>query len=109
MLLSHFFCTASANSRGFDVNAAVPVDGRVSIVRSLSPPSMHMEVPVAQGVDEEASEEEDNRGGRVRKKLRLSKEQSAFLEGSFKEHSTLTLVCTFCLHIFLIDQNKWMM
>ncbi|VAH11028.1 homeobox-leucine zipper protein HOX7-like [Triticum dicoccoides] len=89
--------TASANSRGFDVNAAVPVDGRASIVRSLSPPSMHMEVPVTQGVDEEASEDEDNGGGRVRKKLRLSKEQSAFLEGSFKEHSTLTLEQKSCL------------
>ncbi|XP_020586416.1 homeobox-leucine zipper protein HOX11-like isoform X2 [Phalaenopsis equestris] len=34
-----------------------------------------------------ASDEEDNSGSR--KKLRLSKEQSAFLEESFKEHSTL--------------------
>lgn len=33
------------------------------------------------------SEEEENRG--VRKKLRLSKEQSAFLEERFKQHSTL--------------------
>uniref|UniRef100_A0A452ZS65 Homeobox domain-containing protein n=2 Tax=Aegilops tauschii subsp. strangulata TaxID=200361 RepID=A0A452ZS65_AEGTS len=89
--------TASANSRGFDVNAAVPVDGRASTARSLSPPSMHMEVPVTQGVDEEASEDEDNGGARVRKKLRLSKEQSAFLEGSFKEHSTLTLEQKSCL------------
>ncbi|VAH22260.1 unnamed protein product [Triticum turgidum subsp. durum] len=88
---SPFRQASSANSWGFDVNAAVPVDGRASMARSLSPPSMHMEVPVTQGVDEEASEDEDNGGGRVRKKLRLSKEQSAFLEGSFKEHSTLTL------------------
>ncbi|KAJ9158690.1 hypothetical protein P3X46_024251 [Hevea brasiliensis] len=34
-----------------------------------------------------ASDEDDN--GNTRKKLRLSKEQSAFLEESFKEHSTL--------------------
>ncbi|EAZ44923.1 hypothetical protein OsJ_29564 [Oryza sativa Japonica Group] len=34
-----------------------------------------------------ASDEDD--GGSARKKLRLSKEQSAFLEESFKEHSTL--------------------
>uniref|UniRef100_A0A0D9XEA7 Homeobox domain-containing protein n=1 Tax=Leersia perrieri TaxID=77586 RepID=A0A0D9XEA7_9ORYZ len=34
-----------------------------------------------------ASDEDD--GGSARKKLRLSKEQSAFLEDSFKEHSTL--------------------
>ncbi|KAE8794919.1 Homeobox-leucine zipper protein HOX7 [Hordeum vulgare] len=83
--------TASANLRGFDVNAAIPVDGRASMARSSSPPSMHMEVLVTQGVDEEASEDEENGGGRVRKKLRLSKEQSAFLEDSFKEHNTLTL------------------
>ncbi|KAI4323342.1 hypothetical protein L6164_022956 [Bauhinia variegata] len=35
-----------------------------------------------------ASDEDDN-GGSTRKKLRLSKEQSSFLEESFKEHSTL--------------------
>ncbi|KAK6933690.1 Leucine zipper, homeobox-associated [Dillenia turbinata] len=35
-----------------------------------------------------ASDEDDN--GLTRKKLRLSKEQSAFLEESFKEHNTLT-------------------
>ena len=37
-----------------------------------------------------ASDEDD--GGSARKKLRLSKEQSAFLEESFKEHSTLNTV-----------------
>ncbi|KAF7824478.1 homeobox-leucine zipper protein HOX11 [Senna tora] len=38
-----------------------------------------------------ASDEDDNvvGSGRTRKKLRLSKEQSAFLEESFKEHTTL--------------------
>ena len=38
-----------------------------------------------------ASDEDDNGGG-TRKKLRLSKEQSAFLEESFKEHNTLNPV-----------------
>jgi homeobox-leucine zipper protein len=37
-----------------------------------------------------ASDEDD--GGSSRKKLRLSKEQSAFLEESFKEHATLNPV-----------------
>lgn len=37
-----------------------------------------------------ASDEEEN--GTVRKKLRLSKEQSAFLEESFKQHNTLNPV-----------------
>ncbi|XLS65774.1 hypothetical protein HN51_025748 [Arachis hypogaea] len=38
-----------------------------------------------------ASDEDENcgRGGGTRKKLRLSKEQSAYLEESFKEHNTL--------------------
>ncbi|XP_073150705.1 uncharacterized protein [Henckelia pumila] len=35
------------------------------------------------------SDEEDHQNGVARKKLRLSKEQSAFLEDSFKEHNTL--------------------
>jgi homeobox-leucine zipper protein len=87
--------TRSANSevckQGFDVNA-VPVDDGASTVRSLSPSSMQLaEVPWLHAVEQEASEDEENGGGRVRKKLRLSKEQSAFLEDSFKEHSTLTL------------------
>ena len=38
-----------------------------------------------------ASDEDDNVGS-TRKKLRLSKEQSAFLEESFKEHNTLNPV-----------------
>lgn len=42
-----------------------------------------------------ASDEDDNVGGSTRKKLRLSKEQSAFLEESFKEHSTLNPVSFF--------------
>ncbi|CAM0945605.1 unnamed protein product [Alopecurus aequalis] len=86
--------TRSVNSdvckQGFDVNAA-PVDGGAWTVRSLSPSSMQVEVPLIHAVDQEASDDEENGGGRVRKKLRLSKEQSAFLEDSFKEHSTLTM------------------
>ncbi|MDO7987395.1 hypothetical protein OC713_02605 [Sweet potato little leaf phytoplasma] len=35
---------------------------------------------------------DDEENGSARKKLRLSKEQSAFLEESFKEHSTLNPV-----------------
>ena len=77
--------------QGFDVNA-VPVDGGALIMRSLSPSSMQVDVPLIHAVDQEASDDEENGGGRVRKKLRLSKEQSAFLEDSFKEHSTLSLV-----------------
>lgn len=43
-----------------------------------------------------ASDEDDNGGvGNTRKKLRLSKDQSAFLEESFKEHNTLNPVSVF--------------
>ncbi|KAJ6796801.1 putative homeobox-leucine zipper protein HOX11 [Iris pallida] len=42
----------------------------------------------AERASSRASDEEEN-GGMARKKLRLSKEQSAFLEESFKEHNTL--------------------
>ena len=37
---------------------------------------------------------DDDENGSTRKKLRLSKEQSAFLEESFKEHTTLNPVST---------------
>ncbi|KAG8363554.1 hypothetical protein BUALT_Bualt19G0034600 [Buddleja alternifolia] len=42
---------------------------------------------VVEGV--RASDDDDENGVNARKKLRLSKEQSAFLEESFKEHNTL--------------------
>lgn len=41
---------------------------------------------------ERASDDDDEENGSTRKKLRLSKEQSAFLEESFKEHNTLNPV-----------------
>lgn len=41
--------------------------------------------------------DEDEHGMMSRKKLRLSKEQSAYLEESFKEHSTLNPVSTYVL------------
>lgn len=44
------------------------------------------------------SELEDENGCSTRKKLRLSKQQSAFLEESFKEHTTLTPV-SMCISI----------
>ncbi|KAF2307755.1 hypothetical protein GH714_031482 [Hevea brasiliensis] len=46
-----------------------------------------MEAIEAERASSRASDDEEN--GLTRKKLRLSKEQSAFLEESFKEHNTL--------------------
>ncbi|KAJ6384929.1 hypothetical protein OIU77_028183 [Salix suchowensis] len=46
------------------------------------------EAEQAERASSRASDEDEN--GSARKKLRLSKEQSAFLEESFKEHNTLT-------------------
>lgn len=43
------------------------------------------------GASSRGSDEEEN-GAIARKKLRLTKEQSAFLEDSFKEHNTLNPV-----------------
>ncbi|KAG8058965.1 hypothetical protein GUJ93_ZPchr0002g26214 [Zizania palustris] len=80
--------TGSMNSevctRGFDVNSS-PVDRGTP----LSPSSM-LEVSTRQAANQVAADDDDNGGGGARKKLRLSKEQSAFLELSFREHSTLT-------------------
>lgn len=49
----------------------------------------HLEVEIERA-SSRASDDEEN--GSTRKKLRLSKDQSAFLEESFKEHSTLNPV-----------------
>lgn len=51
----------------------------------------------AEGADRGSDDEEN---GSTRKKLRLSKEQSAFLEESFKEHTTLNPVTNFQHHLF---------
>ena len=42
---------------------------------------------------------EDDDDGSTRKKLRLTKEQSALLEDRFKEHSTLNPVCTYVVRM----------
>lgn len=43
---------------------------------------------------ERGADSDDEENGSTRKKLRLTKEQSAFLEDSFKEHTTLNPVIT---------------
>ena len=92
--------TGTVNSevcvRGFDVNTVL-VDGDTAQGRSLSTLSLPLEVPVRQTADQEAAEDEaiSGVGGGTRKKLRLSKKQSAFLEDSFKAHSTLSPVCVY--------------
>lgn len=66
----------------------------------------------AERASSRASDEEEN--GNSRKKLRLSKEQSAFLEESFKEHSTLnpvslpsTKILIFNFYVFLLLIKGW--
>lgn len=79
--------------------------------------SLHMELGISSGSgggrsngkrDLEADAErdgsrgsDDDENGLTRKKLRLSKEQSAFLEESFKEHSTLNPVSCLTYTILL--------
>ncbi|XP_078444641.1 homeobox-leucine zipper protein HAT14-like isoform X2 [Wolffia australiana] len=59
---------------------------------SSSPPPVGVDVnqaaPSSPSGDGEKGSDDDE-SGRTRKKLRLSKEQSAFLEESFREHNTL--------------------
>jgi homeobox-leucine zipper protein len=112
-------------SRGFDVNRfpAVMVhedqaDQDVAALSSSPPNSAtssfqmdfcmysskgrsesHNEADQAERASSRASDEDEN--GSARKKLRLSKDQSAFLEESFKEHNTLTPVRESCLKITL--------
>ncbi|XP_074349253.1 homeobox-leucine zipper protein HAT14-like isoform X2 [Apium graveolens] len=86
-------------TRGFDVNRMVAAEEATS--------SFCMDLAIYRGVGNKRSLEDhgndvvegergsnsrasdDDENGLARKKLRLSKEQSAFLEESFKEHNTL--------------------
>lgn len=103
---------AAAAARGLDVNRAAVEE--VSSANSGGSPfcldfrmygSAGNENPVtgskrdreAAGNDGSATSrgsDDDENGVNNRKKLRLSKEQSAFLEESFKEHNTLNPVST---------------
>ncbi|XP_043815093.1 homeobox-leucine zipper protein HOX11 isoform X2 [Manihot esculenta] len=93
----------SDNCRGFDVNRLSAEEAEEGAAMS-SPNSAvssfqmdfgirsrrykrDMEAIDAERASSRASDDEEN--GLTRKKLRLSKEQSAFLEESFKEHNTL--------------------
>lgn len=93
-----------ASMRGFDVNEAPSAEegATASSSPNSTVSSFHLEFSAPQGSAERGeaaaaerassrvSDEEGN--GLCRKKLRLSKEQSAFLEESFKEHNTLNPV-----------------
>lgn len=103
-------CEAAASgnlARGLDVNRLPAVEqAEDGAALSSSPPnsaasSFQMDFCIyskksgnyeaeIERASSRASDEDEN--GCARKKLRLSKEQSAFLEESFKEHSTLNPV-----------------
>ncbi|XP_062191055.1 homeobox-leucine zipper protein HOX27-like [Phragmites australis] len=101
---------SEAPARGFDVNRAPSVaagalaleEDPATAALSSSPNDSAGSFPLdlgrrvrAEGAAQAGGERSSSRasdedeGASARKKLRLSKEQSAFLEGSFKEHSTL--------------------
>ncbi|KAM0887765.1 hypothetical protein ACQ4PT_028787 [Festuca glaucescens] len=106
---------SEASARGFDVNRMPSVaagaegteeeddDDGAAAALSSSPNDSggsfpldlsghgRLEVGAAQAGGERSSSRasDDDEGASARKKLRLSKDQSAFLEESFKEHSTL--------------------
>ncbi|XP_077230394.1 homeobox-leucine zipper protein HAT14-like [Tasmannia lanceolata] len=92
---------AGTSARGFDVNQ-LPLGEEMEDGATVSSPnstvsSFQMDFSMYRGNKRDgdsaanelsrASDEEEN--GLTRKKLRLTKEQSAFLEESFKEHNTL--------------------
>ncbi|XP_061346370.1 homeobox-leucine zipper protein HOX11 [Gastrolobium bilobum] len=89
--------TSEEPTRAFDVNRlplqAVDTDDSAALSSPNSVSSFQMDFCIrtrreneGEGADKTSDEEEN---GSTRKKLRLSKEQSAFLEESFKEHTTL--------------------
>lgn len=71
--------------------------GRVKRERDLS--CEEVDATETERVSSRASDEEED-GTTARKKLRLTKEQSALLEESFKQHSTLNPVIIFSLLLF---------
>jgi homeobox-leucine zipper protein len=76
-----------------EAGAAAAASSSPNNSASSFPTDFSAQGQVAPGADRacsRASDEDD--GGSARKKLRLSKEQSAFLEDSFKEHATLNPV-----------------
>jgi homeobox-leucine zipper protein len=76
----------------------------------LVEPSLTLSMPPDEatggGVKRERVEDDD--GGSARKKLRLTKEQSALLEDRFKEHSTLNPVTKYCtVLVWLAAAQQW--
>ena len=71
--------------------------GRVKRERDLSSDEVEVEVEVeVERVSSRVSDEDED-GPNARKKLRLTKDQSALLEESFKQHSTLNPVINLSL------------
>jgi homeobox-leucine zipper protein len=69
-----------------------PNDSGGSFPLDLSPHGRLEAAAQAGGERSSSRASDDEEGASARKKLRLSKDQSAFLEESFKEHSTLNPV-----------------
>jgi len=108
-ILNYFLLSSGGPVRELDVNRFPATTEDVDDSTSLSSPSSSVS-PFAmdfsmrnnnaeyggrnkrenEGEAERGSDDDEN--GSTRKKLRLSKDQSAFLEESFKEHTTLNPV-----------------
>ncbi|WCJ34034.1 Homeobox-leucine zipper protein family [Euphorbia peplus] len=89
--------STDGSGRGFDVNR-LSAEEETEEGAAMSSPnsaasSFQMDFGMSRKRDIEGMENgrgsDDDENGLTRKKLRLSKEQSAFLEESFKEHNTL--------------------
>lgn len=76
----------NSTASSFQMEFSIYRNGRTNGKRDLEA----NEAENDRGASSRASDEDEN--GLARKKLRLTKEQSAFLEESFKEHSTLNPV-----------------
>ncbi|XP_010256050.1 PREDICTED: homeobox-leucine zipper protein HOX11-like [Nelumbo nucifera] len=80
-----------AMARGFDINW-LPAAEDVNDGAAVSSPNGTVSSGNEVEVERESSRASDKENGLTRKKLRLSKEQSAFLEETFKEHNILNPV-----------------
>lgn len=79
----------NSGASSFQIDYSLYRSGRSNNKRDLE--GIANEVEIERGGSSRGSDDEDS-NGLTRKKLRLTKDQSAFLEESFKEHNTLNPV-----------------
>lgn len=104
------FCVRNSTSRGSgrNINHINIINSNNNFNNNKRSSDLNIDHLEGERASSRASDDEEN--GSTRKKLRLSKEQSAFLEESFKEHSTLNpvslIICYLFIYLFFLLKRK---